>query len=872
MVKDKNYFSVNCDELKTYIEPDRKTEKKVHSYIRDVDIVMKKDFIPVYNNFTYDRDKITILFANDSCKYDIYEGYYLEEKVNFDSDTIVIMSYDKLLSLTDEEVKTLSNYNLVIGDNYNKIFDLYNSVRMNDGINVNEEEFDHNKIMVNHLLYCVNNYDLSNDRKRYYSYYISDAYSSDKWYYIYDYADELTKEIGMDNIRELTDGFNTLSFDDMMVDVKSEEYTAEIFLSNCYDFEKVSAFSVLYQIRRLNRERRNIVLRDSRIRDKLRVGLLEESKDDQYRYYDEILRILSVKEFISLYDQEFLKKYFGNGYKNGEEYKFFVSLCQKDFNETIKCILNDDGLFDEFFSMSDNFYSMFYNFEYDLLLKCILKIENCNKEYRNDFASSIPVESQRKLLDEDLKDSTIVWLLPVFKGEVLSQFFEKDPRAVHLFSKFNITPLIKHEYPIKFNSEILKKDEFFELLKSDSFMAFRENINCIEKYNDPVIIEEKRKKYSREIIDSYSSSDGMFKVYAEYLNNPSKIRERNMDDSYIFNRDIYGMLRVRLRLDENDNYYFENKETLVTLLKKETSLRLSEVIVDDLFEDNIYNVWVNIKEMIRYNSSLKDNEKVLDNDKLELYNLILNIDNVSSEEKIKLYNALKDKNYSLIFYEDLRKLKDTAYDEIKRSMFNCEKQKSDINEECSRKYGVEVYDLRDKKFTMLVRRMGTYYKDSIYERGCYSIISDENTDVFHDVAENVLTYGYSSFENDRVVHMFEGDAFSADTKENSSRYVNRIMGPREIVNAHRWYSEVQILNEKSDRKYEPYDAKRPDYIVVFDEVSEIAVRESKRLNIPIVIVKDQKLKDENMVNIGFDEVFDAYMTGSYEEEKRRASR
>ncbi len=873
VVEDRNYFSVSSDELKSYIEPDTKTEKKIHSYFEDIDIVMKKDIISVSDYFTYDNDKITILFANGKYKYNIYDGYYFEDKVIFDGYTIIIMSYDKFLNLVDEDLKVLSNYNLVIGDDYNKLTHLYNSVRMNDVVNTSEEELDHNKIMINHLLYCVNNSGLSDDRKKYYCYYISDAYLNDKWYYIYDYAEELTKEIGIDNIRKLTGGFNILSFDDMMVDVKREEYTVDIFLSDCYDFEKVSAFPVLYQIRRLNRERRNIVLGDSRIRDKLRIGLLNESRNDQYRYYDEILGILSVKEFISLYDQEFLKKYFGNNYKNGEKYKLFVSLCQKDFNETIRCILNDDGLFDEFFSVSDNFYSMFYNFDYDLLLECILKIENCNKEYRNDFVSCIPVESQRKLLEENLKDSIIVWLLPVFKAEVISDFFEKDSRALHLFSKFNITSLIKQEYPIKFNSEILKKNEFFELLKSDSYVTFRDNINCIEKYNDPMIIEEKRKKYVREIIDSYSPSDGMFKIYADYLNNPSMFRERYKDCSYVFNRDIYGMLRSRVRVDDANNYYFEDKATLISLLKRETSLRLSEVIVDDLFEDNIYNVWVNIKEMIRYNSSLEDGEKVLDDDKLELYNLILNIDNVSSDEKIKLYNTFKDKNYSLIFYEDLRKLKDTAYEEIKRNMFDCQKQKNDINDEYSSKYGVDVYDVRDKKFTMLVRRMGTYYKDSIHERGCYSIISDENTDVFYDTSGSVLTYGYNSFENDRVVHMFEGDAYSADTKDNSSRYVNRIMGLRELVNAHRWYSEVQILNEKSDRQYEPYDAKRPDYIVVHDEVSEIAIGESKRLNVPIVIIKSQKLKDENMVNINFDRDFDVYMNGgSFNEEKRRASR
>ena len=36
------------------------------------------------------------------------------------------------------------------------------------------------------------------------------------------------------------------------------------------------------------------------------------------------------------------------------------------------------------------------------------------------------------------------------------------------------------------------------------------------------------------------------------------------------------------------------------------------MVVDALFCDNIYNVWLNIKEMLRYNSKLDAEDKVLD--------------------------------------------------------------------------------------------------------------------------------------------------------------------------------------------------------------------------------------------------------------------
>lgn len=869
--KDRSYFCVNTNEIRTYIEPNKYTEKKISSYFNDVDIIIKKKIMPVSSNFYYSYDDITILFVKDSCKYDMYDGYYIDEKVSFDNDTIFIMSYDKFLTLSDEEVKVLNGYNLVIGDDYSKLADLYNSDLMND-IYITDEDLDYNKIMVNHLLFCVNNASLNEDRKKYYSYYISESYVNNEWYYIYDYANEFAREVGVDNIKMLTEKFNGIPDLDKMSSITSAEYTIDVFLANGYDIDNMSAFSLLYEIGKLNSKKRSIVLEDSVIRKKLREGLLEESKCDQYHYYDKILNILSVKEFISLYDKKYLDSFFGGDYRNGDKYKFFASLCQKNFNETIRYLLNDDNLFDEFFSLNDSFCSLFDNLDYELLLKCILKIEKSNREYKNDFVISISTEKQRKLLKEDILDTTIVWLLPRFKPEVISDFFQNDPRALYLFEKFDITSLIKTDKPIIFNSNILKKDDFFELLKSYSFIEFRENINYIEKYNDPSITEGKRKKYVNELICEYQMEAGMFKEYAEYLNTPDSIYSGKVKFSYIFNRDVYFMLRRNLRQDENGNYYFEDKNKIISMLKRETSLKLSEVIVDDLFEDNIYNVWINIKEMIRYNDTLDNDKKVLDDDKLKFYNFILNIDNEENNEKIKLYYYLKDKNYSSVFYDDLRKLKDTAYDNIKRSMFDYRKQENCISKESSEEYKCPVYDLRDKKFTMLVRRMPTFCEKSECMRNCYSIISDENTDVFANYNGNLFTYGYNSFENDMVLHMFEGDSFSADVKEESSRYVNRIMGDKEIANSNRWYSEVQILNEKSDNKIASYTAKRPDFIVAFDEISDMEVNESKRLNVPIVIVRSQKLKDEDIINITFNKDFDVYMSGRAGEEKRRASR
>ena len=61
--------------------------------------------------------------------------------------------------------------------------------------------------------------------------------------------------------------------------------------------------------------------------------------------------------------------------------------------------------------------------------------------------------------------------------------------------------------------------------------------------------------------------------------------------------------------------------------------------------------------------------------------MILNIDNVPCTDKIKLYRELKDKNINLMFYEDLRKLKDKSYNLIKSELFDFKNNGDSYNEE-----------------------------------------------------------------------------------------------------------------------------------------------------------------------------------------------
>lgn len=641
------------------------------------------------------------------------------------------------------------------------------------------------------------------------------------------------------------------------------DFNIEKFMQN--EMETMSSFDVIDRLSFLDGEKRKESLADERVVEKLRVGLLEESRDNPYYRYRLILKKISAYEFLSLYDGKFIQNFFAND-RSGAEYKLFVCLCEKDINTVIDIVLKDDVLFEEFFKEASNFYSIFSDLEYDKCEKIIEKMMSKNKEYNMFFVSSFSTENQYKLLSNDkISDDMLISLINNFSREVQSYFFTNDVRAEYLYEKFNVNRLLDRE--IKFNDNIVRKKNFFEQLKSPSFIVFRRNINKAEQYLDVNIIEKRLEDYYKEIFDSYLTGRKIFKLYDDILNNPELIFSYCGHYDFVMDEDIYLLFHRYLTVDNDDKYCFENRDALEGELKRETSRKLGEVIVDALFRDNIYNVWLNIKEMLRYNERLSDEDKVLDSDREEFYKFILDIDNVSSDNKINLYKRLKGMNINLLFYEDLRKLKDISYNKIKEKLVVPSERKEWIDKEVSNKYGTTVYDFRDKAYFLLVRREARHRDKSRYLRGCYSIIASDNNYTFGYESGDVL-YGYNTFDNDTVLHVFEGDSASSSYRDEASKRVNRIHTLNDLIYANNSYNEIQLVNKKTDED-RIYLTKKPDFIVSTDVIRDRDIEESKRLGIPIVLIKKRKIDIKDKVDVPFRYWDDVYVNGSSTMENER---
>ena len=615
----------------------------------------------------------------------------------------------------------------------------------------------------------------------------------------------------------------------------------------------ITPYELIIKICKLNSEDRELILNNPLVKEKLKYYILEQYSD--YNDLTKLKQKLTVEEIISLIDLQTLNEVYNED--EIEKCKIFNYLCMNK-NETLDLInylLTNDELFIEFFKDVSFYKEVFTYLDCDLIVKIILKLNELKaKKYLYYFITYLSSDVQKKLVDAKLDDSILVLVANNFSTESINYLFKTDKRLSYLFTKLNIKRLIDTD--VIFPSSILNDSKFFDMLKEKSLISFRTNINNVERKNLPEPIEYQLKKYYEELISSYNQEHNMFNDYVNIINTTNNLNNEIDFNNYILDFNAKNIYKEYLK--KKDSKIFEEYKIL-------TSKKLSEIIIDALFQDNIYNVFYNINEMFRFNNKLSPAEQILDTEKQKFYKLIINIDKMTNEDKIRLYNEFKDKNINLMFYEDLRKLKDKSYELINSKLFNYTKfTPSGI---LSLKFKTEIYDLRNNEFFMLIRGEENHQEKTTTRRNCYSIISNDNTDVFCN-GETTL-YGYNYLDIEKVLHVHERDSYSYDLNEKDIHHkikINRIMTVEELSNGCSWYSEIQIINSKDNETEEKFIAKKPDFIVSIDEINKNDIYESQRLHIPIVLIQKQALKIDKMVDIdthmGYE---DEYVNEHYQE-------
>ena len=525
-------------------------------------------------------------------------------------------------------------------------------------------------------------------------------------------------------------------------------------------------------------------------------------------------------------------------------YRYIVTLSNYcDSKEIINKVASDEKYCDYFLKNIDNCYFLLEKANYDDVRKIIGNVESNKENYKNlnYFYRGIDNESKENLLKEDLSYDLVKEIISSSNKKIQQSFISNDPRALTMCKDFNVLKMA--EDGIQFPTDIMKQDYFFEKLKADNFVDFRRNINRLYRNNYSDIIQRKVDKYRENIIDSYDKAKEIFKQYDFQT-------QDQIDKLYDNNKDYILDSETKFNIVSN----LKDKEKLNQYLKKRTSEKLSEVIIDSLFNDTKNNVSLNINEMLKYNDYLSENKKVLDGDKSDFYSIIKNLDNIPNDKKIEMYENLKEKNVMASFYNDISKLREISYQEISDSLFKPENNIDSFSIEESEKNNIGVYDLSKKSYYLLVRVLSReYHEGTNSSQSSYSLISDKNLSVFEN-ATNSLIYVYDKIDPKRIINVYQGDSYTVDDKNNLTNRVNRIATPKEIVESNSSFSEINIANEKNkdyngtDENYK-YKEMKPTGVLCIGKITKRQVDECKRLNIPLLDTGKEIEKSQNIKQV-----------------------
>ena len=546
------------------------------------------------------------------------------------------------------------------------------------------------------------------------------------------------------------------------------------------------------------------------------------SKNDFYNYLKIKLNELSIKDFFNMFSCDYLIDAFDN--RNICIGILYDYICTLDINSFLEYLFCNDYLFkcvtDDYF-ISNDYYNSNQVINYDNLLKGIKKCEELEL-YNNIswfFRRKYDEGTKRYLLKyEDLSENIITEIIGELSVEEKNEVFQDENLSLGLYDYFNFMGCLN----CKINKSILKQKDFISKLFTGSLIELRIHLGFLSRKNDPVFLDNLLYEYYDKLINSYNSKYDMFNDYYKLL-----CGSKEDIDPYLY-------CDVKDRCDEK-------------YLKVITNLKLSELIIECLFKTNYYYFMIDLNEIIKYNMKCKK----IGNDRIKFYELFHNIDRLSSLEKIELYKKYKNMNLNDLFYCDMRKMKDIAYTNINRDLFTVNNLLY-INLELSNKYGVPVYDLRDRPYYILIRNIiNNYRQETKYNRSCYTLISNTNTTTIRDIG---YLYGYNSFDINKVVHMNDNDSYSGEYENGVTinLCVNKLLTSMELVSG--CYSEIQLLNELKGLTY--YEQK-PDFLVSKDKIDNSYIRESKRLNIPIVLIKSRnKMIHNNYLDSQYPNIYD----------------
>lgn len=450
------------------------------------------------------------------------------------------------------------------------------------------------------------------------------------------------------------------------------------------------------------------------------------------------------------------------------------------------------------------------------------------------YISYLDYRVGHKIIDYDIKNNT-------YHFNILSNY--KTKQQLDIFNNEYIVKLLNYDgMPDRFLI-ILKGKVIERLLDYEKFqsMFLKSTVYDINIMIDNGLIIPIRLFNNNTLIDKYIKLDT--NRYRDYVNN---LMYNNYEFYEIIEKERFKYVENKVNSIKNDildeyttidkdnlfnDYDYKTASKLQNIkddsklneyLKYSTKEKLFEMIIDVFFKDIPYNFIKNLKAIINYS---KDNPKFIPHN-IEIYNTLLSFNELSINDIINFFNKYKNKDLATIFYDDFRKSRNTAYEDINNSISRFDKSSKLYKKDISESIGIDTYELDGEDFYLYIHSSRSGFWINNKKTLCLSLISHDN---INTIDSDCVIFGFSKLKFDNIMHMYHSDSFSSH--EDGTYKIHDIETKENLIKKTSSYNEI-LYKEPPDLK--------PDYIVCFDTIDDKDIVVARELNIPIVLINSKK--------------------------------
>lgn len=511
---------------------------------------------------------------------------------------------------------------------------------------------------------------------------------------------------------------------------------------------------------------------------------------------------------------------------------------------------------------------------------------------------SLSAEVKLKFLDhwnysQDLLYYTLSYDEPIVQQKIIDHY-NVDLSRVDLSSFFRhckestlMSRYQSNRGKIEMNipSSLITQDVAKKIWESDNIFHVRGIINDASYVTDVSYLNDYVKRQEEKIILNSSNQeflspfDRIYEIF-EKMNYYKSVEDidhyYDLNDEY---RELVRNIKIKNFPSKLDGIYRESGlEEVKNYLKMLSNQSLSNYIVDYHFEENYYNIILDINELLRF---YFDGNISIPEDRVAIYQRISNIDQLSSEEKLVLFQELKKIPIMELFYDDLLKSRSIVAESIKESSITEESLSTYKDNELSNKYGIDVYT-SDVGYFYGIVKSGAGRKGKMPEGHSFSLVSSSHIKVFAEDGITLL-YDAGTFRPEQLVHVYPSDSFTLyhpfEFSTSATSRVNNLLTAPELASVSSYrYNELLILERGSEKTDIDSRIPRLKPIAVFcsNEIREEDLQYAREHGLGIFLARVKAMDDSVPVNDYRGEIdywnYDYYDYTNYEDERFEKNR